>query len=55
MPQGRRNQSPAFKVNVALEALKGQETVDQLAARHESHTGHIQAWKKAFTEGLSGV
>ena len=27
MSQGRRNHSPAFKAKVALEALKGQETV----------------------------
>ncbi len=55
MSQGRRKHSPAFKAKVALEALKGQETVAQLAARHEVHPGQIQAWKKALTEGASGV
>ena len=35
MSQGRRKHSPAFKAKVALEALKGQETVAQLAARYE--------------------
>ena len=38
-----------------LEALKGQETVAQLAARYEVHPGQIQAWKKALGEGASGV
>ena len=30
MSQGRRKHSPAFKAKVALEAVKGQETVAQL-------------------------
>ena len=55
MSQGRRNHSPAFKAKVALEALKGQETVAQLAARYEVHPGQIQASKKALAEGASGV
>ena len=32
MAQGRRKHSPAFKAKVALEAVKGEETVAQLAA-----------------------
>ena len=55
MSQGRRKHSPAFKAKVALEALKGQETVAQLAARYEVHPGQIQTWKKALTEGASGA
>ena len=55
MSQERRKHSPVFKVKVALEAMKGQETVAQLAARYEVHPGQIQAWKKALVEGASGV
>ena len=55
MSQRRRKHSPAFKAKVALEALKGQETVAQLAARHQVHPSQIQAWKKALTEGAAGV
>ena len=55
MSQGRRKRSPAFKAKVALEALKGQDTVAQLAARYVVHPGQIQSWKKAITEGASGV
>ena len=55
MSKGRRKHSPAFKAKVALEAVKGQETVAQLAARYQVHPGQIQAWQKALTEGAAGV
>ena len=54
MSKGRRKYSPGFKAKVALESVKGQETVAQLAARYEVHPGQIQAWKKALVEGASG-
>ena len=34
MSKERRKHSPAFKAKVALEAVKGQETVALLAARY---------------------
>ena len=37
MLKGRRKHSPAFKAKVALEAVKGDGTVAQLAARYEVH------------------
>ena len=43
MSKQRRNHSPSFKAKVALEAVKGEETVAQLAARYEVHPGQIQA------------
>ena len=55
MVKGRRIHSPAFKAKVALEAVKGLETVAQLAARYEVHPGQIQTWKKALREGAASV
>ena len=55
MSQERRKRSPAFKPKVALEAVKGQETVAQLAARYEVHPMQIPVWKKALVESASGV
>ena len=40
---------------MALEAVKGEETVAQLAARYEAHPGRIKTWKKALVKSASGV
>ena len=55
MSKERRKHSPTFKAKVALESLKGEETVAQLAARYEVHPGQIQAWKKSLLDGATGV
>ena len=55
MSKERRKHSPSFKAKVALEAVKGEQTVAQLAARYEVHPGQIQSWKKSMLEGAAGV
>ena len=50
MRQGRRKHIAAFKANVALEAVRGKETVTELAARCEVHPGQLQASKMVLRE-----
>ena len=55
MKRNRRTHSPAFKAKVAMEALKGGETVAQLASRFDVHPNLVTAWKNALVEGAVGV
>jgi transposase len=42
----RRKFSGEFKAKVALEAIKAQETINQLAARYEVHPHQVTQWKQ---------
>ena len=49
MSKKRKQYSSDFKAKVALAAVRGDETVPQLAARHGLHPTQINAWKKQLT------
>ena len=51
----RKRYSAGFKAKVALEALKGELTLSQLATKHGVHQTMIAAWRKQAVEGLAGV
>ena len=55
MKQNRRQHSPSFKARVVLEALKGEETIVELAHRFEVHSTQIHKWKKSLSEGAAGI
>jgi transposase-like protein len=55
MATGRRRHSSEFKAKVALEALKGHKTLNELASEYSVHPVQIAQWKRQAQEGLVGV
>ena len=51
----RTRYSAEFKAKVALEALRGELTAAQLAAKHGIHQTMVGDWKRQAMEGLAGV
>jgi len=51
----RRKFSDKFKATVALEALRGDRTVQEIAAKHRVHPTQVTPWKRQAIEGLTGV
>ena len=55
MKTKRRRHDPEFKARVALEALKGVKTIQQIAKDYEVHPVQVSEWKKTMTEGATDV
>ena len=51
----RRNHSPAFKVKVALAAIKGEKTQSELAQLYDVHPTQVTAWKAQLLDGAVGL
>ena len=51
----RKSYDSKFKAKVALDALKGEHTITDLASKYEVHPNQISNWKKQFTENMSLV
>ena len=51
----RRKFSAELKAKVALEALRGEQTLAELAARYNVHPNLITNWKKPARKGLVDV
>ena len=51
----RKRYSKDFKARVALEAIKGQKTANELASEYEVHVSQINTWKKQALAALPEV
>ena len=52
MANERRRYSADFKSKIALEAVKGTKTVNEIASIHGLHPNQITQWKKQLLEEL---
>ena len=51
----RRRFSGDFKAKVALEALRGDKTIQEIATRHKIHPNQVSTWKQRAVEGMKEV
>lgn len=55
MSKKRKRHSAEFKAKVALEAVKGVQTLQQLAKDFQVHPTQITMWKKQLTSQVTGL
>ena len=50
MTAKRQNRSASFKFKVALEAIQGQKTINQIASEYQLNPGQVSKWKRQLQE-----
>jgi transposase/putative transposase len=53
MKAKRKRHEPEFKARVALEALKGLKTIQQIAMEYDIHPVQVSEWKKIMVQGAA--
>ena len=51
----RRRFTGEFKAKVALEALRGDKTIQEIAVQHKAHPNQVSTWKQRAVEGMKEV
>ena len=51
----RRNHSAAFKAKVALDAVKGDKTIAEMAQKHDVHPNQVTEWRRQLLERAADV
>ena len=55
MSRTRRKFTAALKARVAIEAIKAQRSVSELAGQHQIHPGQITQWKQQLLSSAERV
>ncbi len=53
--RNRRVYKSEFKAKVALEAVRGRMTINEIAKEYEVHPNQISQWKRQFLESMAGI
>lgn len=51
----RKSYSPKFKARLAVEAIREQQTINEIAGKHEIHPNQITQWKKRALDELPEI
>ncbi len=51
----RRRFAAEYKAKVALEALRGDRTIQEISTKHKVHPNQVSAWKRQAMDGLGAV
>ena len=55
MKRERKSYTAAFKAKIALEAIKGQRTINEIASAYAVHPNQVTQWKKQAVSQLSEI
>ncbi len=44
----RKKHTATFKAKIALEAIKGEKTISEIASEHGIHPQQVRSWKRKF-------
>lgn len=55
MGQNRKIYTAEFKSKVAMEAIRGDETINSIAKKYEIHPNQISIWKTELIEGANNI
>ena len=51
----RKQHSSGFKAQVALEAIRNQSTIAEIASENGIHPSQVNKWKRQALDGLPGI
>lgn len=51
----RTSRSAEFKAKIALEAHKGDKTINEIALAYQIHPGQVTQWKARLVEGVKEI